>query len=126
MSKHSLIDVKSIHFTLPNFKTYFTSVWYECCVATILCLMYTHSLAVDFNTLDTELKPKRKFKKQINPKQVKYIQLGWKQYCPNHELFTQSVINCAGSMMNCLPCGPSSFRSHRLRDIGGKTQVFKN
>ena len=123
-SFHSIFDIVHLHLEWPQFKLYFDKLWFECVTATLLVLFYTHSLAVDFNVADTEIKANRsKVKRFINPRRAKYVRLGWAQYSPSRELLTTAGTNIIASFLRCLPVGPSATRSSRMVSVGGRSQV---
>lgn len=123
-SFHSIFDIVHLHLEWPQFKLYFDKLWFECVTATLLVLFYTHSLAVDFNVADTEIKANRsKVKRFINPRRAKYVRLGWAQYSPSRELLTTAGTNIIASFLRCLPVGPSATRSNRMVSVGGRSQV---
>ncbi|OTF78513.1 hypothetical protein BLA29_002379 [Euroglyphus maynei] len=123
----SLIDMSN-HFRLewPPIHQYINRIWFECITATLLFLIYMHSLALDFIIQDTEeiFQPTfRKRKHRLNPKRMKFYRLGWKTYNMNNELLYNGFINLIGSFFKCLPSGPSKIRSDRMRNVGACTQV---
>lgn len=121
-----MIDFAHPRINVPEFKIYFAKVWHYCITATILAIVYTHSIVLDMNVLDTEIKLHQKKKWRIHPKRVKYVRFGWRAYHPNHESFVQGLINVVGSFLGASPAGVSSTRSYRLRNIGGRSQVNLN
>lgn len=124
----TLIDMSSnFHLEWPPISQYINRIWFECITATLLFLIYMHSLAIDLVIKDTEEIHQPKFAKrkhQLWPKQMKFYRLGWKTYNINNELLYKGIIDLFGSFMKCLPSGPSKIRSDRMRNVGACTQVI--
>ncbi|XP_046918051.2 uncharacterized protein LOC124498352 [Dermatophagoides farinae] len=123
----TLIDMSSnFHLEWPPISQYINRIWFECITATLLFLIYMHSLAIDLVIKDTEEIHQPKFAKrkhQLWPKQMKFYRLGWKTYNINNELLYKGIIDLFGSFMKCLPSGPSKIRSDRMRNVGACTQI---
>nr|XP_027205161.1 uncharacterized protein LOC113798779 [Dermatophagoides pteronyssinus] len=123
----SLIDMSNhLQLKWPPIQHYLYHIWFELITATLLFLIYMHSLALDFLIQDTEeiYQPKfTKRKHRLNPKQMKFYRLGWKTYNMNNELLYKGFIDLIGSFIKCLPSGPSKIRSDRMRNVGACTQI---
>ncbi|KAF7490535.1 hypothetical protein SSS_05318 [Sarcoptes scabiei] len=91
--------------------------WFDSVNSSLLFLLYTHSIALRSNILDTEPREDCFDIVENDLKRMKFYRFGWKSYDINVELISKGLIDSIASVFNCIPSGISQIRSNRLHSI---------